>query len=319
MLSRVAESLYWMSRYLERAEHTARLVDVNLVLMLDQAQSGADGRWERLFASLTIPLPEGGADDARTVMESLTFDRSSRTSIAGALEAARDNARQVRQQISTELWEQLNRLYLGVSRASIETVWNAEPHTFLRAVQDGTHLVQGVADATMPRGEGWHFMQLGRFVERANATAALIDAHRELLDTGENPPGVNEYLDWLGLLKARSAFEAYCQAYTADLRPDRIAEFLLLDAEFPRSARFSAAEVRSALRAIAQATGSRKSEQVERPAGRLQALLAYAHIDEIVAGGAHSFAKDIQSLCAQIHRAIHEAYFAPPLETVLAS
>jgi uncharacterized alpha-E superfamily protein len=308
-----------MSRYLERAEHTARLLDVNLVLMLDQPPAIAALRWERLFSSLVVDPPADGVDDVRRIVETLTFDRTSRSSIMGSLGAARDCARQVRQQLSSETWEQLNRVYLRMSRTAIDDVWNAEPHAFFRDVQDGTHLIQGVADATMSRGEGWHFMQLGRFIERAGATAALIDAHRDLLDSNERVPGVSAYLDWIGLLKSRSAFEAYCQAYTADLRPDRIAEFLLLDPEFPRSARFAAAMVGTALRAIASSTASRKSEQVERSAGRLRAMLDYAHVDEILAGGAHAFAGDIQRLCAQVHGAIHESYFAPPLETILAS
>lgn len=318
MLSRVAESLYWMSRSLERAENTARLLDVNLVLMLDQPSGGANRRWVRLFRSLAVAPPEEKIEDARLVAERLTFDLDEPSSVASLLAAARDNARQVRQQLSTETWEQLNRLYLRVSRARTDDVWRAEPHEFFRGVQDGAHLVSGVSEATMTHGEGWQFMRLGRFLERGAATAALLEANVEQLATpGE--PGVNDYLGWIGLLKSRTAFEAYCQAFTADLRPDRIAGFLLLDPEFPRSARYAAAAVQESLAAIAASTGSRRSAHVERAAGRLRASLDYAHVDEIVASGMRDYVRDLQTLGAQVHAAIEECYFAPPLETVLAS
>ena len=308
-----------MSRHLERVEHTARLLDVNLVLMLDQPVGVEDRRWERMLGCLPVSSLGDIGDDARTITDRLTFDRSDRGTIMGALGAARDNARQVRQEISSELWEQLNRLFLRISRSGIDDVWNAEPHAFFRSIQDGTHMIQGVADATMSRGEGWHFMQLGRFLERSYATATLIQANCALLGSRNQVPGVNAYLDWIGLLKSRSGFEAYCQVYTASLRPDRIVEYLLLNPEFPRSVRYSAGRVATALRLIAQSTGSRRGELVERCAGRLRALVDYAHVDEVMADGVEPFVRHIQSLCDQIHSAIHESYFTPPLETVLAS
>lgn len=319
MLSRVAESLYWMSRYLERAEHTARLLDVNLILMLDQASDDPEARWRRFRDCLTIPHPAEGAGDARAVAERFTVDLDEPASVGALLGASRDVARQVRQQLSSETWEQLNRLYLRVSRARTEDTWQSETHAFFRSVMDGAHLVQGVAEATMSHGEGWQFMQLGRFLERALATTALVDAHLERLTARDEAPGVTDYLDWIGLLKSRTGFEAYCQAYTADIRPERIAGFLLLDPTFPRSARYAAGVVHASLRSIASTTGSRRAAVVERPAGRLRALLDYAHVEEIFEEGLPAFTHEIRSLCHQIHDAIQESYFAPPLETVLAS
>jgi len=318
MLSRVAESLYWMSRHLERAEHTARLLDVNLILMLDQP-SEPEARWDRFFRCLSMEPGEHGGVDARRIAERLTFDLEEPSSVVSLLGSARDNARQVRQQLSTETWEQLNRLYLRIRRTRSEDVWNTQTHAFFRGVMDGAHLVLGTAEATMSRGEGWHFMQLGRFLERATATAALVDAHSDLLASRGDAPGVSDYLDWIGLLKSRTGFEAYCQTFTADFRPDRIAEFLLLDPVFPRSARFAATMMHSSLRSIASATGSRRADVVERIAGRLRALLDYGDLDEILQTGIRPFARDIRSLCTQVHDSIHESYFTPPLETVLAS
>src|SRR6266576_3879346 len=177
MLSRVAESLYWMSRYLERAEHTARLVELNLNLMLDQSQAPGDRRWQRLLTALMVTLPPDAKADAYNVAQTLTFDLSNRSSIVAYMTAARENARQVREQISSEMWEELNQLFLQIKRAGIENTWQAQPHHFFRSVKDGAHLFQGITDSTLSHSEGWHFIQAGRFLERAGATAALLDAH----------------------------------------------------------------------------------------------------------------------------------------------
>ena len=150
MLSRVAESLYWMSRYLERAEHTARLIDVQLNNMLDQAGGDTNLRWQRLLRGLHTPLPEGDVD-AYSITQALTFDTSNDSSIVSSIAAARENARQVREQISSEMWEQLNRLFHAVRRSSPE-VWDARD--FLQSIKEGAHLFQGITDSTMNHGEG---------------------------------------------------------------------------------------------------------------------------------------------------------------------
>ena len=161
MLSRVADSLYWMSRYLERAEHSARLIDVNLNLMLDYAPGTAESRWRRVMASLGVPVPTGMETDAHHLLHTITFDISSRMSIVSSIMAARENARQVREQISSEMWEQLNRLFHAVKRTTMDELWEHSPHEFLAAVKEGSHLFQGITDSTMTHGEGWHFIQVG--------------------------------------------------------------------------------------------------------------------------------------------------------------
>ncbi len=222
MLSRVAESLYWMSRYLERAEHTARLIDVDLNLMLDQSPDSSLERWGRLLEGLRTSLPPGEKGDALSVTQTLTFDSSNPTSIVTCIASARENARNVREQISSEMWEQVNRLFLRVTRSGIEGIWNSQPHEFFRAVKEGAHLFQGITDSTMNHGEGWHFIQLGRFIERAGATAALMDVHfRRFAHRPDQAVETTDYLEWVGLLKSCTAFEAYCKVYTAELRPHR--------------------------------------------------------------------------------------------------
>ena len=319
MLSRVAESLYWMSRYLERAEHTARLVDLNLNLMLDQAPDPGDQRWQRLLSGLMVKLPEEAEADAYSVAQMLTFDPGNRASIVACMTAARENARQVREQISSEMWEELNQLFLQIKRPGVEHQWQAQPHHFFRGIKDGAHLFQGITDSTLSHSEGWHFIQAGRFLERAGATAALLDAHVSELIEVTDQAEKSDYLEMVGLLKSCTAFEAYCKVYTADLSRKRIAEFLLLNSEFPRSVRFAAEMIQSALNAIAETSGTRKTGRANRLAGKLRASLSFSQIDEIMGSGLRPYLADIQRQCAQIHAAIYQQYVAYAIESALAS
>jgi uncharacterized alpha-E superfamily protein len=273
LLSRVADSLYWIGRYLERAERTARLVDVRLDLGLDRMSNAGGWDFARLYSM--VQLEEApSATNPMALSDTLVFDPSNPAAVQACVTAARENAAQVREEISTDMWEKLNALFLRLKQARAEGGWSARPHYMFRLVIDGIHLFEGVTDETMGHGEGWQHLQLGRFLERASATAALVDLHfrRELI----LPPG---HAEWLGLLRSCSALEAYCRCYTADLRPERIAEFLLLNPEFPRSVRFAAARVESALRAISGLTTGGAGGRAERLAGRLHASLDYGQVD----------------------------------------
>ena len=170
MLSRVADNLYWMSRYLERAEHAARLLDINLNLMLDESASSADRRWRRVLAALGNPPNLAWSGDAYQVAQILTFDPGNRSSITACVAAARENARQVREEISSDQWQRLNHLFHQVTRHKPNETDDVLPSDFLLAVIEGVHLIQGVTDSTMSHGEGWHFIQVGRYMERACAT-----------------------------------------------------------------------------------------------------------------------------------------------------
>ncbi len=320
MLSRVADSLYWMSRYLERAEHTARLLDVNLNQMLESAQY-ADLRWERLAKSLRVATFEGGSDEAYRIAQYLMFDTSNNNSIVSCLAAARENAQQVREQISSEMWEQLNRLYLRVKRTNIEAIWHGQPHVFLAAVKEGVQLFQGVTDATMNHSEGWHFIRVGCYIERASQTSTLLDVHFHSLMEIQEPftSASLDYLIWVGLLRSCASFESYCKVYTANIQPNRIAEFLLLNAETPRSIRFAATMIQSALQSVTKITGVRNAGRVERLAGRLRASLDYDQIDEIMSGSLHSYLENIQFQCRQINDAIYQVYITYPIDVALAT
>jgi len=318
MLSRVADSLYWMSRYLERAEHTARLIEVDLQLRLDQSPDSGAGRWLRLLNALQTLPPESTKLDAPSITELLTLDRSNPSSILSCVAAARENLRQVREQCSTEMWEQLNRLYLQVSNTTKSESWMLNSHIFYRAVQEGAHLFQGVTDSTMSHGEGWQYIQLGRYVERTDTLARLIGTHfGNLTQPPDQAVESEEYLEWVGLLKSCAAFEAYCKTYTAEMRPLRVAEFLLLNPDFPHSVRFSVDMVHASLARIGEMT-ERKAEQPVRLAGRLQATLNFSQIDEILASGANAYVDSVRWQCAQAHSAIHQVYFDYSVESALA-
>lgn len=315
MLSRVADSIYWLSRYLERAEHTARLTDVHLNLMLDQSPESARRRWRRVLAALRDPVPTASKDPYE-LAQLLTFDLRNQSSVVSCIVSARENARQVREQISSEMWEQLNRLFHEVKRTDGDNLWDTEPLEFLRAVKEGVHLFRGITDSTMSHGEGWQFLQFGRSIERAGNVSALLDVHFLELPLTEEADA-SGHPEWIGLLRSCTAFEAYCKVYTADLRPERIAEFLLLNAEFPFSVRFAADRLREALEAIHVATQSRRADHVSRLAGRLGALLGYGQIDEIIAGGMHQYLENIQRQCAQINQSAYLLYVTYPIEAAL--
>jgi len=304
-----------MSRYLERAEHTARLLDLNLNLMLDQAPDPEGTRWPRLLESLRVTLPVATKLDPYELTQALTFDTKIPQSIVACMKAGRENARQVREQISSEMWEQLNELYLQIRRAGADNKWPTTPHRFFRDVKDGAHLFQGITDSTMSHSEGWHFIQVGRFIERALVTSALLEAHvQEHFDPPDRVGERIDYLDMLGLLKSCTAFEAYCKVYTAELTSERIAEFLLLNSDFPRSVHFAADMIQSALNEIAELSETNKNGRANRLAGRLRAALSFSQIDEIMSSGLQPYLSDIQRQCAQIHAAIYQQYVTYPIE-----
>src|SRR5713226_3437919 len=318
MLSRVADSLYWMSRYLERAEHTSRLVDAELQLWLDQSPEAGAGRWRFLLEALQTRMPSGTLAPF-DLIGMLVFSRTNSSSIVSCVTAARENLRHVREQCSSEMWEQLNRLYLEVIESQLDEAWIFKSHRFLRAVQEGAHLFKGITDSTMSHGEGWQYIQLGRYVERTDTLATLMKTYFERLAQPPNEAVENAgFLEWVGLLRGCGAFEAYCKTYTAEVRPLRVAEFLLLNPEFPNSIRFAVDRINASLHVIGDLT-ERRAKLHTRIAGRLRAQLSFSQIEEILAEGADSYLENVKQECAQIHSAVHQIYFDFPIETEMAS
>jgi len=316
MLSRVADSLYWMNRYLERAEHTARLVEVNLGLSLDLSTASTDLGWARAARSLGMSDIE--EQDPVELAQALAFDPASSSSIIGAIVTARENARQVREQISSEMWEQVNRVFHQVKRYSFDELEDIDPRDFAGSVIAGIHLFQGITDSTMTHGDGWQFLQAGRYMERALNTATLLRSH--FLEFGFDEEGkINpaDHLHWIALLKSCTAFEAYCKVYTADLQADSIGEFLLLNAEFPHSLHFCADRLHAALEALPEGSWTRKSGKVTRLSGRLRANLGFSQIEEVLEAGVQSYLGAVTEQCAQIHKAIYQVFINYAIEAAV--
>lgn len=318
MLSRVADSLYWMSRYLERGEHTARLLNVNLFGRLDQQAEGDGRRWPRVLRSLTVPIVEGQSLEPHSVVQRLSFDEDDPHSIVSSIGAARRSAREVREQISSEMWEQMNRLFLNVQRMRSMPLSDTNTYEFLQAIQQGSHLFQGITSTTMSRGEGWYFMQLGRFLERVTATVNLLDAHlRDYAGAEQLAGSPDEYLEWANLLKSCTALEAYCRVHTANILPERGASFLLLDPDFPHSVRFGVDMVRAALEALSASAPLLRSSDVHRRLGKLISALSFDLIEEIVARDVHKFLADIRTRAFEIHDAVYLSCITYPIDQAL--
>jgi uncharacterized alpha-E superfamily protein len=313
MLSKVADSMYWMSRYLERTEHAARLIDVHLNLMLDMISDLAIKQSRERLQLCVHAKPE--EEEAEATMLRLTFDPSDSASIMYKLTLARENARQIREQISSEMWMQINKLYLEVKQVDKNNVWYRQRHRFYSSVKEGSHLFQGITDATMNHNQAWHFIQVGRYLERLLNLVTFLEVHKEMLAHAQ--VNRDSYFELLALLKSVSAFEAYCKVYGPDIQSRCVTEFLLFDAEFPRSARFCVEMILMSLNAIAEATLLHKNNRLHRLAGRLQSTLSFGEIEEVLTGGLHNYLRDIRGQAAQIHEALFDTYITYPIETAL--
>jgi uncharacterized alpha-E superfamily protein len=315
LLSRAADGLYWIARYLERAEHTARLVDVGLDLGLGRPDATTRRAADRLYATLGFAGVLDGPIERAPLVGAALFDLAHRSSMASCVTAARENGRQVREEISSDMWEQLNALFLAVRQIQTHGDRRERAPSICRTVIAGIHLFQGLTDATMGHGEGWQYLQAGRFIERAASTAALIDAF--VADQAIAEGGRLEQIDWIALLRSCAALEAYCRHYTADVRPERVTEFLLLSADFPRSVRFATARLESALLAIARAGGRDTGGRADRLAGRLHSSLDYGQVDEILNDDPRAYLAGIGAQCGQIHSALYQSYIAYPIESAI--
>ena len=309
MLSRVADSLYWMSRYLERAEHTARLTSVYFDLILDQSGQMRDERYHLLLENLQMQTDEDTSFDPAKTLGLIVSDSENPNSILSCVMQARENARQVREHLSSESWMQINQLYLTMTRPSFQ--WRGQPQVFMQQIIQQVYLIGGIFDATMNHDEGWQFVQLGNYMERSMSILRLMNT--QFLAIALRPPHREDYLDWIALLKSCTAFEAYCNVYTADLVSTNIAEFLLLNSEFPHSLHFSINMMRDALIKIGNVTQSRRNQQLNRKAGRLQSLLQFSQIDEITTTGLPDFLQEIKKQCLDIHEAIYQVYISFPV------
>lgn len=327
MLSRVADSLYWMGRHIERADHVARQLDVHLTIVPEQAVEAARRRRNRLIACLVrFDYPAATVQNDQDLAYLLTFDEDNPNSIVCCIAGGRENARQVREQINSQMWEHINQLYLQMQTSSMAQIWSGQPHRFYHGINQDAYQLQGITDARITRDQGWHFIQLGRYIERATEVAVILDVDfRELYalphhfnDVTYDAFDQRTYLDWVGLLRGMAAYEAYSKMYTANVHPRTIIEFLLLNPSFPYSVHFAINAVQRSLEAIGDATEMPKAARVYRLAGRLRAMLDYANVDEIMESGLGAYLQDIQTRCAEIHDAIYATYITYPIADKLS-
>ena len=311
LLSRVADAVYWMGRYIERAENVARFIDVNQNLMLD-LPSGFGEQWQPIVDTTgdraAFQAQHGEATE-RNVVQFLAFDTRNLNSIYSCVLAARENARSVRETISSEMWEQINSLYLLVSGESRKPLAEGLPE-FCRQVRMACHLFQGISHSTMSHNEAWHFIRLGTSLERADKTTRILDVKYFILLPSVSDVGTPyDDIQWAAVLKSVSGFEMYRKCF-GRIMPERVVEFLLLDGEFPRALRYCIGLADNSLHSISGSRLGTFSCPSEQRLGLLRSELDYAQVDSILQSGLHEFFDALQLKMNTIDECIRGDFFA---------
>ena len=309
-----------MSRYLERAENIARIVDVNLQLLLDFRDLD-----DQMLAGHWVPIVQSTGDQeaflalhkkatGQSVTQFLVFQTENPNSIVSSVAQARENARMARDQITLGLWEEVNRLYLFVKSQAARDMWKSSAFEFLQEIKACSLHLQGLTDATIVHNEGWQFMCAGKFLERADKTSRILDVRHETLPARGLPSSVSETeaLEWSAILRSCSAWDAYKAIRGAEVSPRLVADFLLLSEDFPRSVEFCVRMLDSALRSISGSPAGRFNNQAEKLCGRLLAELQFGTIDEIFEAGLHDYLDLLQQKLNAIGEALFNAYILQP-------
>ncbi|WP_027183023.1 alpha-E domain-containing protein [Desulfovibrio inopinatus] len=314
MLSRVADAVYWMSRYLERAFNQARFIDVNWLLTLDTPDHYGE-QWEPLVSTtgdseLFYKLYERAS--RKNVIQFMTFDLNYTNSIRSCMRYARENARTIREMIPTEMWEEINILYHFVERAatrSDEVVNN--PFAFCSEVKRRGFVLGGITSSSMARDEVFNFLNMGRMLERADKTSRLVDVkYFLLLPSAQDVNTTLDHIQWSALLKAASAFQAYRHLY-GPIQPERVVELLLFDHEFPRGVLHCLGEAQHCLHEITGTRVGHFSNEAEKKLGLLVAELSFHSALEVIADGLHEFTDNLQKRMNNIDAAISDTFFSP--------
>ncbi|WP_131746374.1 alpha-E domain-containing protein [Frankia sp. Cppng1_Ct_nod] len=301
MLSRVAESLFWIGRYSERAEHTARILDVHVQRVLEDPWLDEASAGRELLAVMGLPAPDGETD-SRGVTELLAFDPDNPSSITGAICAARENARGARDVVSSEVWECLNATWNDLSHSE-QLARRLGPHVFFRTIRERTAMLAGLVDATLARDDGWRFLVLGRSLERVDMTGRLLSS-----SISEDPASQS----WVSLLRSCGAHEAYLRTYRRAVDASRVAEFLLLDRLFPRSVYWSLSMAEQILAELDGARGRARftlDDKARRIVGRTRTELEFRSVDELV-DDMPDLLVSLQRTCSTVSEAVTTRYFA---------
>ena len=318
MLSRTADHLFWMSRYTERAENTARMLNVHHeTSLLPQSAAVSQYGWLGVL-SLSELLPayteRQGEVSPRGVMRFMVLDEENPSSILACLKAARENARAVRGTLTTAVWETLNQTWLEMSRLARSGDFEEDPAEFFEWVKFRSHLSRGVTLGTMLQDEAFHFLRMGTFLERADNTARLLDVkfhavESEFFGTASEKDLEYDFYHWAAILRSVSAFEIYRKVYRDVIVPERVAELLMLREDMPRALHHCMSEVLTNLRLV----GADPQGDTMRHAGRLRSDLRYGHIDEILATGLHAFLTQFLDRVNQLGAHISRDFLVPSL------
>jgi uncharacterized alpha-E superfamily protein len=310
MLSRVADSLYWINRYVERAENISRFVEVSEAMALDCPPGSAEPWLPLIDASGDRELfdrlyPTGGPEQ---VVEFLVRAEDNPHSVANCIAIARENARQIRDVITTEMWEQLNDIYWTLLDS--EGFWLQQPQEQLRDIRRACQLFYGITDATLSRDLSWHFSRLGRLLERADKTTRILDVkYFLLLPSPDEVGGVLDELQWISLLRSAGAYQMFRQSQQQAIEPKAVAAFLLLDPIFPRSVRYCLEHINETLRIVRGQAVPGAPDDLECLSGLTLARWSYTRIDELIAGGLHESIDDLQSDLNRLHDLVEQRYF----------
>ncbi|MCC5842366.1 MAG: alpha-E domain-containing protein [Opitutales bacterium] len=319
MLSRVADSLYWMGRYIERAENTARLLDVNLQLLIDFSgfpEEDTASFWSAVVESCgDMDLFKELYDEAtsETVTDFLTFNLGNGNSILASVFAARENARMIRDQISLEMWECINELYHYVREGASSEVWRTDVYDFFEQVKSYSHRFQGLTEATFVHDEGFTYLQLGKYLERADQTSRIMDLkYFMILPPGAEVGGEVDIAGWIAVLRSCSGLDAFHRQYVGEVQARNVAEFLVLSRPFPRSMRFCLRLIDQNIRAIAGTPEGLFTNEPEQLAGRLRSEVVYTSVDEIIREGLHQYLDRLQRRLIDIHQSLYRTFFELP-------
>lgn len=312
MLSRVADSIYWMSRNVERAENLARYVDVTFNFLLDLPAGSAE-QWQPLVSTTgdrDYFEEHYGEATRQNVIRFLAFDPEYPNSIVSSLRFARENARSIRETISSEMWEHLNHFYHMVRSASRSLEHLESPQDFCHEVKMASHLFSGITDGTMSYGEGWHFARLGRMLERADKTSRILDVKYFMLLPKMQDVGTPlDDLQWSAVLRSVSGFEMFRKRHHG-ITPERVVGFLVLDRQFPRAIMHGIEAANESLHAITGSPLGTFWNPAEKCMGKLRSELAYIQVGEILAVGLHEFLDSLQTKMNDVGTAIYETFVA---------
>jgi uncharacterized alpha-E superfamily protein len=310
LLSRAADAVYWMARYIERAENVARFIDVNLHLQLDLPLAPAH-QWQPLVdtsGDAAVFKERFGTASEESVIRFLAFDEKNPNSIYSCLRSARENARSVRETISSEMWEQINSMYLQIQIQRTTPQHDALPE-LLRGIRLSCHMFQGITDATMSYNEAWHFLRMGRMMERADKTSRILDVkYFILLPTPVNVGTPYDDLHWAAVLKSVSGFETY-RKQRGRISPPDIVEFLVTDREFPRAIRHCVEVAGQSLRVITGTPVGTANYLSESLMDILLEELAATQVDVIIRTGLHEYLDGLQTKMNAIGESLAQDFF----------